>query len=328
MSVKRWLKDVIDIDVDKDTPAEIDRKIEAHKEWRKKIFGIGDYLMQTSDKKDKTGARKASTAIALDTTAAIMERMKDIIAYEPHPNKPGEFQLNKPYVKLPFNMNAEGFEDVDEDEILVAFPEVKLLHAQSQPVEDAIDGARAGIYWHMSNVKQLPDNLDVVGVHTFTVKYPPNDGNPDGSTQKFIVFTTLDFLRSYPDWIGRALDPDDLDLSRDMVSNMFVIGFQSTGLKQYKQFMTDSMNSGAAYATGYRLGVKDRANIKGKWKNVVLTPSAQLDDAERLIGRSLKELAREIHDKMEAYYAKRREEMGIEGPYVPDPEAGANTDDI
>lgn len=282
----------------------------------------------------KTGARKASgvaennTALVLDSTAAIMERMKDIIAYEPHPNKPGEFQLNKPYVKLPFALSAEGFEDVDEDEILVSFPEVKLLHAQSQPVEDAIDGARAGVYWHMSNAKQLPDNLDVVGVHTFSVNYPPNDSNPEGSTQKFIVFTTLDFLRSYPDWIGRSLDPDDLDLSRDMVSNMFVIGFQSTGLKQYKKFMTDSLNAGATYATAYRLGVVDRSNQRGKWKNVVLTPSAQLNDAERLIGRSLKELARDIHSKMEAYYAKRREEMGIEGPYTPDPEAGANTDDI
>lgn len=291
--------------------------------------------MATTDSKDKaakTGARKASggtaiaetgnTSLVLNDTAAIMSRLAEIIAYD-DPNT-----QRKPYVKLPFNLNVEGFEDLDEDEILVAFPEVKLLHGQSQPVEDAIDGARPGTYWHMNNVKEVPMGIDVVGVHTFGVNYPPNDSNPEGSSQKFIVFTTLDFLRSYPDWLTRALDKDDEDLSRDLVSNMFVIGFQSTGLKQYKKFQTDSANAGATYATAYRLGVVDRSNNRGKWKNVTLTPCAQLTEAERLIGRSLKNLARDIHARMEAYYEKRRQEMGIEGPYAPDPEAGANTDDL
>src|SRR5690349_8377756 len=121
----------------------------------------------TSSNKDgaaaKIGARRAasktagkSTDIApvenAGTSLAVLDQFSTLVGYEPHPNKPGEYQMNKPFIKLPFNINAEGLEDLDAEDVPVAFPEVKLLHGQSQPVQDGVDGAKPGAYWHMNNV--------------------------------------------------------------------------------------------------------------------------------------------------------------------------------
>lgn len=269
---------------------------------------------------------KAAANTTLAVSDSILDKFKNIVAYEPHPLRDGEFQMNKPYVKLPFVIMAEGMEDLEQDEIPFSFPEVKLLHGQSQPIADELPGAKPGRFWHAGNVEALPDDLTIVALLMYSVKYPPSDLNPEGSDVKFVVFTPLEFLQTYNEWIGRALDPDDLDLGREIISNTFVIGFQSTGLQEHKKLQSTALNQGALYAIAFKLGTRDRQNAKGKWKNATLTPAARLNDNEKIAARSLKELVREAHSRMEAYYAKRRESFAE--AYPQDEQGGADVSDV
>lgn len=276
----------------------------------------------------KTATKKTQPQKETTNELALLDQMSSLVGYEPHPVIPGEVLKHKPFVRLPFNVVTEGLESLDVEDIPITFPSVKLLHGQSQEVDLGLDGAKAGVYWHVQNSEALPDKLDVVAVHTYPVKYPPSELNPEGSTVMFVVFTPSDFLESYNEWIHRALDLNELELGRELITNVFTLGFQSTGLQEYRKLQSNALNSGSLYSQKYRLGTRDKQNTKGRWKNVTLVPAGRLTPEEIVVARSMKELVREVHSHMERYYEKRREEMGLAEMHPQDTAQDADVSDV
>lgn len=249
--------------------------------------------------------KTTETALAVPIT----EAYASLIAYEAHPKIPGEIDKRKPYVNIEFETFAEGMEDLDMDEIPVTIQKVKLLQAQSDPVDAG--QAKAGQFWHENNVAILPENIEVVALYTHKVKYPPSDISPEGSEVSYVVFTSLEYIQQYQTWMKRALDPNDFDLGQEIMSNIFEYGFQSTGMQQYNKLLTNAQNQGGFSAYGYKLWSKKFENNKGKWYSAQFTPNYRLNEQELIAARSLKNTVRTVANNMEAYYAKRREAMGV-----------------
>lgn len=258
--------------------------------------------------------KTASKTAAKSTALAPIDQFKGIVKHD---------DKQKPYVEIEYELSAEGLEDLEPDDIPVTIPICKLLQKGSEAVDAELDGAKAGVFWNENNASALPENMKVVPVYSYKVKYPPSEMSPEGSEVSYVVFMPFDYIKEWEKWLPRVLNNDPA-LGAEVMNNTIALGFQSTGLTQYKKLQSNALNTGSLFATAYVLGSIDRSNNKGKWKQTSLTAAARLDEGQLFAARSASKLVRMVSGRMEAYYAKRREAMGI----APEPEDASPQSDV
>lgn len=238
---------------------------------------------------------------------AVIDQFESLVGYEPHPRKPGEYRKDKPYLNIDLVIDTEGLEDLGEGDILLNFPQVKLLQKMSKEFDEGseVDDAKVGMFWHSGQMHEIPEGTKVVPLYSYKIEYRRDDPEQPFQDVFHIVFAPYDFIQDYENWVPRLLDEDDLEAGMWVLSNLFSFQFSATGNKVYKEMQSNAITNGGLYARVHVLGKVPGKNEKGSWWIPTFNPVSRLTENEKIVARSLKELCRHVWSQIESFYNRK-----------------------
>lgn len=236
-----------------------------------------------------------------------VEQFEELVRYEPHPRKPNKVREDKPYLFIDLVIDTEGLEDLGEGDVLLNFPQVKLLQKMSMEFDEGneVEGAKPGMFWHVANMAPVPEGTELVPLYAYKITYKRDD--PQNPTQDVfhIVFVTYEFIQNYNEWLTRCLDEDDLEIGMEILNNMFALPFTAMGNKVYKDLQSAALTQGGLYSRVVKLGKAAGKNDKGTWWEPRFPAIKRLTENEVVVARSLKELCRTVWNQIEKFYNRR-----------------------